>query len=430
MSRISANTPHHCCTDGRAAHTECCDSVIWFGNVDWWYHNRGHSSTRVAVRLARAVPTVYVNSIGMRMPVPGRTEIAWKRYRRKIGSLMKGLRRDKASGMWVYTPLFFPKYSKDALEFNGLLLAAQIRLIRRWLGLRRPSACVSMPTMVPAVERLDWTRVVFERCDDFTAMPGVDAPLVADLERRLLAISDGAAYVSAELYERERHLVADARLVGHGVDVASAVRARPLDGPRPEPPPAMRSLVRPIVGFFGGMDEYRMDVELMIKVAKAIAPGTMVLIGPEQMDLSRVKAEPNVLCLGQLAPDRLAEYAAHFDVGIIPFLRNDFNRRCSPIKLKEYLALGLPTVATSLPVYSEYFHIIYQANNHDEFLCAVRKAASENDPALALARRSAVAGDDWDAVASRFAGMLACADAAATPDRLDPPLTLTPRVLE
>ena len=59
--------------------TGACDGVVFFGNVDWWYHNRGHSSTRVAVRLARRVPTLYVNSIGMRLPVPGRTEIAWRR---------------------------------------------------------------------------------------------------------------------------------------------------------------------------------------------------------------------------------------------------------------------------------------------------------------------------------------------------------------
>ena len=59
---------------------EPCDGIFWFGNVDWWYHNRGHSSVRMSTRLARLVPTVYVNSIGMRMPVPGQTEIAWKRY--------------------------------------------------------------------------------------------------------------------------------------------------------------------------------------------------------------------------------------------------------------------------------------------------------------------------------------------------------------
>jgi hypothetical protein len=81
-----------------------CDGVLWFGNVDWWYHNRGHSSVRMSIRLARRVPTVYVNSIGMRMPVPGQTEVAWKRYARKLKSLTKGLRRDRDTGLWVCSP--------------------------------------------------------------------------------------------------------------------------------------------------------------------------------------------------------------------------------------------------------------------------------------------------------------------------------------
>jgi glycosyltransferase involved in cell wall biosynthesis len=385
---------------------ERCDGVVFFGNVDWWYHNRGHSSTRTAARLARRLPTLYVNSIGMRMPVPGRTEIAWGRYLRKFKSLTRGLRRDEATGLWVYTPLFVPRYSPGWIEINGRLLAAQVGLLRRRLGMRRPSAFVSMPTMTPAVERLAWSRVVAERCDDFAAIPGTNAPLIAALERRLLDLCDSAAYASPDLLEREQGLAAEAHFVGHGVDVALLAASRPLDGPRAEPPESMRDLPGPIVGFFGAMDDYRMDVELMIKVARTIAPGTLVLVGPAQMDLSRLKAEPNVRCLGQVPPEQLGPHAAQFDVGIIPFLRNSFNLRSSPVKLKEYLALGLPVVATDLPAYRPYAGLIETAEDHDGFLAALRRALNDNDASLALRRREAVAGDDWDAVADRMGRLL------------------------
>jgi len=62
--------------------------------------------------------------------------------------------------MWVYTPLFVPRYTAAALELNGTLLAWQVRLLRRRLGMKHPSAGISMPTMTPAVERLPWVRVV------------------------------------------------------------------------------------------------------------------------------------------------------------------------------------------------------------------------------------------------------------------------------
>ena len=389
-----------------------CDGVVWFGNVDWWYHNRGHASLRMATRLAKRVPTVWINSIGMRMPVPGKTELAWRRYRRKLGSMAQGLKRDPASGMWVYSPLFIPRYSPRMIELNGLLLAAQVRWVRRRLGMRRPSACASMPTMTPAVERLSWTKVVFDRCDDFTTLPESQGTNIADLERRLLARCDVAAYVSRALLEREQGVAADARFLGHGVDFAQLTSARPLEGPRPPAPTALDGMTRPIVGFYGGMDDYRMDKELMIKIARHIAPATMLLIGPEQLDLSRVKAEPNVRHIPQLPPEQLASYAAHFDVGIIPFLRNEFNRLCNPTKLKEYLALGYPIVATSLPAYDPYAGLIATANTHEEFLIKLTDALAFEDPALARRRRAAVAGDDWDQVADRMAALLACPKSA------------------
>ena len=387
---------------------EPCDGVLWFGNVDWWYHNRGHASVRMATRVAKVVPTVWVNSIGMRMPVPGQTEVAWKRYRRKLASLTKGLKRDPATGMWIFSPLFIPRYSPKMLEFNGRLLASQMRWLCRHLGIRRPSACVSLPTWISTVERLRFASVVFDRCDDFTTLPESEGKQIGELERRLLDRSDHAAYVSKDLFEREKDTVADAQFIGHGVDFDHLANARPIEGPKPPAPPELSNLTKPIVGFYGGMDDYRMDKDLMIKVARHIAPATLVLIGPEQMDLSSVKAEPNVVHIGQMAPERLASYAAHFDVGIIPFLRNEFNRLCNPLKLKEYLALAYPIVATSLPVYEAYQGLIYTAETHDQFLAQLDLALADKDLEQARRRRELVAGDDWNAISAKMARMLAC----------------------
>lgn len=384
-----------------------CDGVIHFGNVDWWYHNRGHASVRVATRLASRVPTVWVNSIGMRMPVPGQTEIAWARYWRKLKSLIKGLRRDPESGMYIYSPLFVPRYSPAMLQLNGWLLSLQVKIVCWRLKIKHPSALVSMPTMTPAVERGKWVRVVFDRCDDFTTLPEADKEQVWVLEKRLLEISDAAAYVHEGLMERELDLVKKSVLIGHGVDFDQFVAARPLKGARTSIPISMRDLHKPIIGFYGGMDEYRMDVELMIKIARHIHPGTLLLIGPKQMDLSRVLAEPNVKHIAQIPPHELAVHAAHFDVGIIPFLQNEFNKMCNPTKLKEYLALGYPIVAMMLPAFKPYESLIYTANSHKDFLTRITTALQENTPSIIEKRRTAVAGSSWDIVAKRIADLLA-----------------------
>ena len=56
------------------------DGVVCFAGVDWWYHNRGHSECQIMQRLAERVPVLWVNSIGMRLPAPGRSELVLHRY--------------------------------------------------------------------------------------------------------------------------------------------------------------------------------------------------------------------------------------------------------------------------------------------------------------------------------------------------------------
>ena len=383
-----------------------CDGIVHFGNVDWWYHNRGHSSIRMATRIAKHVPTVWINSIGMRMPVPGKTEIAWSRYWRKIKSLTKGLQRDPISGMYIYSPIFIPRYTPTMLQFNGWLLALQVKIVCWRLKIKTPSALVSMPTMTPAVERGKWVKIIAERCDDFSTLPEADREQIGALERRLLKISDVAIYVHEGLLEREKNLVKKSVLIGHGVDFNQFVAARPIKGQRIAIPKSMLDLPKPIIGFYGGMDEYRMDVELMIKIARHINPGTLVLIGPKQMDLSKILAETNTKHIEQVLPEQLPAYAAHFDVGIIPFLQNEFNKMCNPIKLKEYLALGYPTVVMTLPAFQIYKELIYNAKSHAEFLANIDQSLQENDTSLIEARRNAVADSSWDKVAIKVAKLL------------------------
>jgi hypothetical protein len=78
------------------------------------------------------------------------------------------------------------------------------------------------------------------------------------------------------------------------------------------------------------------------------------------------------------------------------------------MKLKEYLALSFPIVATRLPAYEPYTGLIETAETHDEFLDGLKRALVDHDADLARQRREAVRGDDWEQVSSRMARMLEC----------------------
>ena len=124
------------------------------------------------------------------------------------------------------------------------------------------------------------------------------------------------------------------------------------------------------------------------------------------MDLTKILAEKNVAHIAQVPPQELAAHAAHFDVGIIPFLQNEFNEMCNPTKLKEYLAVGFPIVVMSLPAFERYQPVIYSASTHEEFLSALDMALVENDIAMIEQRRALVADSNWDKVSERVADLL------------------------
>ena len=48
--------------------------------------------------------------------------------------------------------------------------------------------------------------------------------------------------------------------------------------------------------------------------------------------------------MGEILFNELPEYAQVFDVGIIPFIVNDLTIAANPLKLLEYMALGIPVV--------------------------------------------------------------------------------------
>ncbi len=382
------------------------DGVVCFAAVDWWYHNRGHSECQIMTRLAKRVPVLWVNSIGMRAPTPGKTELVLHRYIRKFKSTLKSLQRDEATGMWVYSPLFIPRYTPRMVEINGRLVGMQVRHLLRKLGVKNPAAWATIPTSAPAIERGRWAGTVFNRSDEFSAFPEANAALIAPLEQRLLRACDSAVYVNRVLFERERASTAGADFLGHGVDFRHFADARPESGPPAAAPPELKDLPRPLVGFYGALDDYCIDLELLIKVARRIKPATLVIIGPRAMDISRLVAESNVAYIGPVPYAKLPQYAAQFDVGLMPWLQNDWVAGCNPIKLKEYLAIGFPTVSIGFTELKKYEHLVYRADSHEEFLGAVSRALEEKDAGTVRRRRAAVSGDSWDALADHAGSLL------------------------
>lgn len=366
--------------------------VVVFAGLDWWYHNQAHADFQLALRLSRHRRVLLVNSIGTRMPQPGRTSSVARRVRNKLRSIGRGVRRPVPGlpDYHVYSPFVVPAYGSAAGRWLATsLVRLQVGLVRRWLRLEDLAVLVTPPTAWDVARRLPrGGALVFNRSDKHSAFAEVDAAVLRGYEHALLRGADAVLYVSGALQAEDEPLVGDrAVFLDHGVDTT-------LFHPAVAEAPELAAVPRPRIGYFGTLRDHTVDGELLVRLATGLPQASLVLVGPSTMDLERLRALPNVYYFPAQPHERVPAFGIGFDVGIMPWLDNDWIRNCNPIKLKEYLALGLPTVTTDYPEAHRYAGLVRTARGHDEFLQAVREELA--NPGDVAGRVAAVAGESWD----------------------------------
>lgn len=190
-------------------------------------------------------------------------------------------------------------------------------------------------------------RRVFLATDDFVAgarLMGLSPSYVHSIWRRSLEDADVSVAVSPALAERMGAFSPKVRVLPNGCAPERFADAVPA----PEV-----HLARPIAGLIGQLNE-RVDLSLLENLAQT--GSSVLLVGPATMRerrtvarLDALAARPNVQWVGAVPYDRVPEFTAAIDVGLTPYVDDQFNRASFPLKTLEYLSAGLPVVSTDLP---------------------------------------------------------------------------------
>jgi glycosyltransferase involved in cell wall biosynthesis len=175
---------------------------------------------------------------------------------------------------------------------------------------------------------------------------------------------------------------------------ATALHDGPLD-------PAIAALPRPRVVFTGAVVATKLDVSLLAAVARARPAYAFALVGPTGMgdpstDVSALEAVPNIHLLGGRHRDELPAVLRGADAGIIPYASNQLTGSIFPMKVYEYLAAGLPVVASGLPALRDV-EAVASAGDPEAFAVALDEALAADDDARRAARSAAAAAHSWDA---------------------------------
>ncbi|MBM4267214.1 MAG: glycosyltransferase [Deltaproteobacteria bacterium] len=190
-------------------------------------------------------------------------------------------------------------------------------------------------------------------------------------------------------------------LVPNGVDVSSLRRSGESR--------AREAAPRVVVGYFGHLTPAWFDWDLLRETASARREWSFEIFGPgAPEDLS---LPSNVSVPGPVPHAELAERTRAWSVGVVPFRPGPLARAVDPIKLYEYLALGLPAVVVDMPHLAAVPGVTCCAR--ESFAAAIERAVASPLDAEGIARFVAASG--W---AKRTEALLEALDGADSTDLL------------
>lgn len=360
--------------------------VLMLSTADWsaplWTNKQ-----YMACELAREFDVVYVESLGLRRP-----ELSWRDLERIASRARRMVRptepgdattpRPRPARLEVRSPRVIPYHRGAVARLNRWSLN---RLAADWSEVSGRVLWTYSPVTY-GLER--GARTVYHCVDLLGAQPGFDPDLIDRAERELarsgaLGIASSrevAVHLRAQGFDRvvEWPNVAD-------VDVF-------VDAARQGQPREARTVV-----FGGNITEHKVDTDVLEAVLDRVPDVRVVLAGPiaeggggEWEGLRRLRSRGAEL-VGRRSLTELADLYATASVAVIPYRLNDYTRGVLPLKVPEYLAAGLPVVATALPSLDPVDGDVVIAHDADEFVALVGRMIERGVDDVDVGRRRSLA---------------------------------------
>jgi len=258
------------------------------------------------------------------------------------------------------------------------------------MGMRSPAVITANPLMA-GFAAFAWAGpVTFLAIDDWLAYPPHRRwwPAYEESFARLRAGGRRVAAVSPAALARIDPS-GPAAVIPNGVD------PQEWAGGGAGAPPWADGLARPLLLYVGSLDR-RIDVEAVAALAREFSEGTVLLVGPllDPGHLAPLRAIANVQIREPLGRGPVTALIRSADVGLIPHVSSPLTRAMSPLKLYEYLAAGLPVVASDLPPLHGVAPDVRLVEPGGDHAAAVHDALAAG-PAQEPARQAFLAENSW-----------------------------------
>lgn len=337
-------------------------------------------------------PVLWVETVGLRMPQWTMRDL--RRSVQKIVDFVSGRRRRFASGthgLMVISPPTLPFTRIKLIRLlNIWLVSRSVEKATRRLHFKKYTLVVSTPVQGDFVGRLGEERSIYFCADQYALWPGMNQQHISQMERLLTGRVDAIVAVSDLLAAQFQKSGKPVYTLNQGVNPVHFSRSQP-----------QQSTGHFEIVYFGMIDE-RLDLDLIVEVARELPQTVIRLIGPATVSLHKFADVTNIRIEPAIPYEDLPGSLKTANLFIIPFMMTELACSCSPLKIKEYLACARPVISTALPEAERLSQFVHVAKDRSAFVEAV-VAATEGKLSFDLpGTQRFIESETWGAKALEF----------------------------
>lgn len=372
--------------------------IVILSSINWSTHNQlHHELTRYFIMQGHKV--LFVENTGTR-------SISLYDYKRIIHRLKKYFKSslgfvNKNKSLTIFSPLFFPfQFLKIFVKINSQII---YRSISKWIFENNsPVIVISFlpnPLSYEVSKKIKNNILVYYCADDMITNSN-NSRVLNSFEQKLLKKSDLIFYTSKTLGNKFDKYKYKSFLVRNGVNFTkfnSVLNKELIKNDY--------SNFNKIIGYVGALRSI-IDYELLFKISEKYKDYALLLIGPiypqvlKNKYFQKIRNKKNVFFLGSLDHKDIPNLTSLFNVSLIPYIKNIITDSIYPVKLNEYLALGIPVIASNIneiqDISIENSNVINSYENHNQCINQINQSLKNDSIQLKDARIKYAKNNDWN----------------------------------
>jgi len=306
------------------------------------FGDQGLSSTEeIARELSKLRPVLFVN-----FPLTIQQLISEKTRAKNVNktTLVEGYEQ-----LWVYEPpIMFPSNALRGFAYTFLSFLNNLRYYRgvrsaihkrQWENVELVNAF--NPMFSSAFFKLRASNRTYYCYDNIAASHWMKNH-GSRLEAQMVPLVDRIIVSSQGLKEKFSHAAAPVVLIPNGMNSANFEVQEAL------PTGAIK------IAYVGALDD-RIDYGLLSQILELPLVSEFKIAGPIKCnEAKKISNHNKVSYLGIVPKARVGEVLEDVNLGIIPFVKNDFTKYIYPLKINEYLSKGLAVLSTDFADLSDF----------------------------------------------------------------------------